>query len=293
MLGRALAAAALLSAGAAEAQTTIKTMQPWLSQGRLASSVVVTSASAATQLPNAGGSLLGNVAWICNAGGVDAYLNFGALSVTVTASAGSWLRAGTCGSYDLRPFGSVLAYVAAVTASGTTGLLVETGTGVPPPNLTVGFDSGAVSATQTPANASHTAGQAVGNLFSIPVARSAGGSGRIDSVNGKSVGGITAQLVVRMWQKNPTSTTCTDNANFVGSDTDDANLVTPPFAVTPAAPTVTTGDAATYWSLIGQALSYRNVDATPSQNIYVCVVTATTFTPTASALRITGSGPQN
>lgn len=111
------------------------------------------------------------------------------------------------------------------------------------------FDSGAVSATATPANSSHAAGVSVGGLFAVPVARTVGGSGIITNFNYKSTGGSTGALVARIWQKNPTGTTCTDNSAFVDIDTDDANLITSPMTITPAAPAAVTGDAATYVSI--------------------------------------------
>jgi len=126
------------------------------------------------------------------------------------------------------------------------------------------------------------------------LARTAGGSGIVTNLNYKSTGGSTGQLVVRIWQKNPANTTCTDNSAFAGSDTDDAFLVTPPFSITPAAPAVVTGDAATYASVQGATWDYKNVDTSPGQNLYVCLVTVATDTADQNKLvRIQLSGPQN
>ena len=157
-----------------------------------------------------------------------------------------------------------------------------------------GYDSGAITATATPANSSHAGGTSVGGLFSVALARTAGGSGIITNVNWKSTGGSTGQLVIRIWQKNPVNTTCTDNSAFAGSDTDDAFLITSPFSISPAAPASTTGDANTYVSLAGTTFDYKNVDTTPGQNIYVCAVTVATDTADENKLvRVTLSGPQN
>lgn len=156
-----------------------------------------------------------------------------------------------------------------------------------------GYDSGTVVASQTPANDSHTAGQAMGSLFSVALARAAGGSGIITNFGLRSAGGLTVQMVVRIWQKNPANTTCTDSADFAGSATDDAFLVVPPFSVTPAAPAVVTGDAATYAAASGVTWDYKNADTSPGQNVYVCLQTVTSVTPTASAIQVTLSGPQN
>jgi hypothetical protein len=171
-----------------------------------------------------------------------------------------------------------------------------------PARAQVGYDSGAIVVTATPNSSSHAAGSSVGGLFVVPLARTAGGSGILTSVFWKSTGGATTQLLVRIWQWNPTSTTCTDQTAFVGSDTDDAYLITPPFSFTPAAPASTTGDSATYASSTGLTWDYKNSDSTvagfnntaKSQNLYVCVLTTATDTADESkTVRLTLSGPQN
>ena len=160
----------------------------------------------------------------------------------------------------------------------------------------VSYDSGAVSATATPNGSSHAAGSSVGGLFTVPLARTAGGSGILTSVFWKSTGGATTQLLVRIWQRKPSvsSFACGDQAAYQGADSDDANLISAPFTMTPAAPASTTGDSATYASVTGLTLDYKNTDFAPSQNLYVCVVTTSTDTADESNLvRLTLSGPQN
>lgn len=158
----------------------------------------------------------------------------------------------------------------------------------------VGYDSGIISATATPVNSSHAAGTSIGGLFSVALARTAGGSGIITNFNYKSTGGSTGQLVARIWQKNPSSSTCTDNVAFVSSNTDDANLITSPFSITPAAPSVTTGDSATYISIQGVTWDYKNLDTTPGLNIYICLITVATDTADQNnSVRVQLSGPQN
>jgi hypothetical protein len=157
-----------------------------------------------------------------------------------------------------------------------------------------GYDSGPVSATATPANSSHAAGTSIGGLFTIALARTAGGSGIITNLGYKSTGASTGQLVIRLWQKNPTGTTCTDNVAFAGADADDVNLIIPPLSITPAAPASTTGDANTYASVQGVTWDYKNVDTSPGQNLYACLVTVATDTADENKLvRLTLSGPQN
>jgi hypothetical protein len=140
------------------------------------------------------------------------------------------------------------------------------------------FDSGAVSVSATPNGTSHAAGNSIGGLFSVPIARVVGGSGVINQILWKSNGGSTGVLVFRIWQKNPTNTTCADQTAFVGSDTDDQNLIVAPFTITPAAPGNTTGDSATYGSSNGLTYNFKNADAVPTRNVYVCAITETTDT---------------
>lgn len=177
-------------------------------------------------------------------------------------------------------------------ASGTFVPCTGGPTGTPLP--TSGIDSGPQSASATPANSSHAAGTSVGGLFTIAIARIAGGSGGLTNLAYKSTGGSTGAIVLRIWDKNPSNTTCTDNTAFAGSDTDDANLVLTPTTLSPAAPGVTTGDAATYAQLYGFYIDYANADSPTTKNVYACVVTVTTDTADQNKLvRLTLSGPQN
>lgn len=157
-----------------------------------------------------------------------------------------------------------------------------------------GYNSGPKVATATPANSSHAAGVSVGGLFTVAAARTNGGSGTLTGILWKSTGGSTGQIVIRIWQKNPASTTCTDNSAFAGNDTDDANLITAPFTLSPAAPASTTGDANTYASLSGVSWDYVNGDTSPGTSLYVCAVTVATDTADQNKLvRVSLSGPQN
>jgi hypothetical protein len=183
---------------------------------------------------------------------------------------------------------------------GTAYPLPTVGGGTPTnPSSVVGFDSGTnpalgAGASQTPTNISHTAGQSVGGLFTIPVARINGGSGAVSRFFGHSNGGDVGQLQWKIWDKNPASTTCTDNVAFVGNATDDLHLIATPFTLTPLLNSQTQGDAKTYWEqdFIPPA-SYLNQDTLPSLNIYVCAVAVTTFTPTAQPYVVDATGYQN
>jgi len=198
-----------------------------------------------------------------------------------------------CRAGDVRAAEAAL-YWQCVSPNSThpNGSWCPAGTTYPLPD---GADGSPYTATAVPANASHAAGTSVGGLFTIPVARVAGGSGIITNVLWKSTGGSAGTLVLRIWSKNPSNTTCTDNTPFSGSDTDDAYLIGGgPFSVTPAAPAVTTGDPATYGALGNLVWNYQNKDGTPTADLYVCAITVSTDTADENkSVRISLSGTQN
>jgi hypothetical protein len=186
----------------------------------------------------------------------------------------------------------------------------------------IGFESGPVAVTGTPANSSHASGTAVGpvaaglvgpngrpvaqltgnqsGIFVVPIGRitgaaSSGGPVGMSTIVTEfaltSTGGSTGQYVVRIWTQPPLNTTCVDNTAFAGNfATDDNYLITPPFSVTPAAPAVTTGDSSTYGSLTVQAFSFES----PNGLAYVCLQTVSTDTADENkAVRVMLSGHQN
>ncbi len=181
----------------------------------------------------------------------------------------------------------------------------------------VGIDSGPIAVTGTPANSSHAAGTVVGpaagtlagpngrtiaqltgnqsGVFVVPIGRlypNAGGqSNIITQFAMTSSGGSTGQYVVRIWSQPPLNTTCQDNAAFAGNfATDDNYLITPPFALTPAAPASTTGDSYTYASLTQQTFDFAGENGLA----YVCLQTVSTDTADENKpIRIMMSGQQN
>jgi len=130
--------------------------------------------------------------------------------------------------------------------------------------------------------------------FCVAVSKVNGGSGGLSAIAFKSSKGSTGQVVMRIWDKSPANSTCTDNTAFVGSATDDAYLITPPFALTPQGPAVTTGDANTYASLLPGRLSFVNSDSSAGKNLYGCVVTVGVDTQDESgSVYLTLSGDLN
>lgn len=159
-----------------------------------------------------------------------------------------------------------------------------------------GYDSGSAPlvTNAAPANSSHTAGKVVGGLYTIPIARAVGTSGAVSRFFGFSAAGDTTGLLWRIWDKNPGATTCTDNANFVGSATDDVHLIAQPFTATPTAPAQTQGDAKTYFEVdFTPPASFKNQDTIPTTNVYACAVAAATFTPGVGAYSVNATGYQN
>lgn len=165
--------------------------------------------------------------------------------------------------------------------------------------------SGPVPVEVTLGSGTLASGNALG-LFIIPIGRIVGGSNIITNFLWKSVNGDTTIKQGRLYSAKPVNTTCNNGSAFVGSDVDDAYLIGPgPFTFTPAAPTVTTGDSATYANLTSLTWDFHNQDSNPagnavsnailpSINVYLCVIAGASDTLDVShAVRATLSGPQN
>lgn len=134
--------------------------------------------------------------------------------------------------------------------------------------------------TGTVSSSSHSAGQSVGGLTAIPVAR--GGVNLSGWVNGfalASPGGNAGAYVVRLYNGSPAggSYTCTDNVAFVDTAAAKALLIANPFTLTAAAPSQTTGDSATYASLASIAWPFAITSGT-GVSIYACVIAGATDT---------------
>ena len=136
-----------LFAGSAIAQNAAPEAPPvassWLPEGKISGGVSVTNSSSATALPTGGDQI-----WVCNTGATnDAYIGFGGSAVSAATTLSSWLKAGTCWTYNRRlATGNLAGYIAALTSSSTTTLTVETGIGTGPSQQTSsgGGSSGAV-----------------------------------------------------------------------------------------------------------------------------------------------------
>lgn len=148
LLKMVLVAISLFAAAPVFAQSgtpAAKVEQPWFMQGKISGGISVSASSSPTALPSSG-----FVAWICNTGANDAYLNFGTdNTVAATVTANTWLKSGACSSYDLYPFFSPtkFTWVAAIAGTSTTTLTVETGTGNGP-SQGAGGGGGGGSVTQ-------------------------------------------------------------------------------------------------------------------------------------------------
>jgi hypothetical protein len=152
--------------------------------------------------------------------------------------------------------------------------------------------------------AAHGSGQSVGGLLAIPVGFGNttptnnpipyGWSGIITQFAWKSAGGSTVQLLIRLWSRRPSATTCTDGVNFAANANDDLYLITPPFSITPAAPAITTGDSSTYSSVTGLTYDWMNRDQPQTINLYACAIaTATDSSDNSTTVFAMASGPQN
>src|SRR5579871_2674689 len=147
------------------------------------------------------------------------------------------------------------------------------------------------SVIPTVQNAAYAAGQSLGGLQTISIGSTNGLSGVLDQVSVASKGGSTVGMVVYVWSKNPTNTTCTDKSNFVASQTDNQYLVTPPFLLTPAL-VASAQDTAAYtppWTGIGNF-----VNGSSNTDLYECVLANAAVTPaTTSDLRFNLQGTKD
>lgn len=146
----------------------------------------------------------------------------------------------------------------------------------------LGSDAG-VSKAVAVQNAAYSSGNALGNLTTLSLFRTdANPGGIINSFAIQSKGGSTPTITVYAFDANPTATTCTDKSAFSMGAADRPHLIGgAPFTLTLA--TVGTGDTATYAIDQSMGLQVRNQDATPTANIYVCLVTGTAFTPASTS----------
>lgn len=222
--------------------------------------------------------------------------------LTLPAMAESWFTPGGAGTLTVVPMGGCPTAggdCAGPAGSAAAPTVVQGATGgvpVPVSGNVGGYDSGTAPVqTATPNSSSHAAGTSVGGLFSIPIARTAGGSGEVENFIWISTGGDATGKQVRLYDKNPTNTVCTDQTAFSSTGSDYQHLISIPFVFTPAAPTNTTGDAKTYGSYqFVPPLSFANQDSAATKNIYACVVTTATDTlDESAAVYINLTGPQN
>jgi hypothetical protein len=156
---------------------------------------------------------------------------------------------------------------------------------------TVGGYEFQASVIPTVQNAAYAAGQPLGGLQTISVGSTNGLSGILTQVQVASKGGSTVNVVVYVWAKNPTGTTCTDKSNFVASQTDNQYLVVPPQSITPAL-ALTAQDTTTYAAAANLVGNF--VNGSSNTNLYACVVANATVTPaTTTDLRLTLSGTKD
>ena len=74
----------------------------------------------------------GQTARICNQGTTDVYINAQGTTSGVTATtSSSWIQAGTCQAFNLKPFDVQYTYWAGITSGASTTVYVETGLGTP------------------------------------------------------------------------------------------------------------------------------------------------------------------
>lgn len=128
-----------------------------------------------------------------------------------------------------------------------------------------------VSDIPTVQNAAYAAGQSLGGLQTLTVST----SGLFQQVQLLSKGGSVVGVWVYAWSKNPTSTTCTDKANFVVNASDNTNLIAQPFLVSLALG-VSAQDTTTYGQVLNIAAPFT---ANSGSSMYVCLLASAAVTP--------------
>lgn len=177
-------------------------------------------------------------------------------------------------------------------AAGTGTQRVTTST-----DSTLGLVAGTViggyefnaSVLPTVQNASYTAGQSLGGLQTISVGTTNSLTGILDQISVAATDGATTAIVVYVWDKNPTGTTCTDKTNFVVSQANNQHLIVgAPILLTPAL--VASGqDVATYAAATN--LTGNFVNSSTNTDLYLCALTNATVTPgTTTNLRFNIQG---
>lgn len=147
------------------------------------------------------------------------------------------------------------------------------------------------NAAITVAASSHAAGVSEGGLITLSGAsQSAGGNFTLGALSLSSAGGSTNAVWIYAWTKSP-SATCTDNVTFAANSADKGYLL-PGFPMQ-----VTLGgapgswDTRTFAQVTGLAIPALNQDATPTTNLYACLVTGASVTPASTSdLVLTASG---
>jgi hypothetical protein len=128
--------------------------------------------------------------------------------------------------------------------------------------------------------AAYAAGSALGNLQTVPIfLPNSRYSGRLNAVWMANKAGAILPVTFYIFERNPTTSTCTDKVAFVLSAADVDKLAFAPFTMTPAVTTGTT--VTTAQNLLVH--SVRNKDVPLTNNLYMCAVVGGAGVTPASA----------
>ena len=174
------------------------------------------------------------------------------------------------------------------------------------PLYVAGNESGTAPVqTATPANASHTAGQSVGGLFTIPMLRVAGGGGLLEYSRchvgwrrHTDVASHASGIASRPTPTSPAPTTRPMRTAPVQRAAQSALTSPTCFRLSAERDAGRTGQYYGRRQDLGvprasPPISVKNQDGTPSVNLYVCLVATTTYTPSGAAYYVNAIGPQD
>lgn len=125
----------------------------------------------------------------------------------------------------------------------------------------------------------YTIGEAMNGLIAVPALRAvAPPSGMVNSLGVSSLSGANAAFAIYVFDTAPAAGACVDQQSLSLSASDRLKVV----AVVSVTLAAQTGTSASWGQAANLALSVKNQDSPAAQNLYLCLVTGTGFTPAST-----------
>lgn len=141
-----------------------------------------------------------------------------------------------------------------------------------------------ITSTPTIQAAAYASGNCIGGFNAVSVASYNGQSGFVTNVRLASIAGTLYQIILYMFDSNPTTSTCTDKGVFTLSANDVDKLIAQPTAVTLASPSGSiTPTTAAYDFLPPRPFIAGGAAASGVQTIYYGLIASAAITPTTTS----------